>query len=288
MATRINSFEEYLSEYKKSIENPEQFWNEQAETFFWRKKWDKTLEWNFEKPDVKWFIGGKLNITENCLDRHLANRGNQTALIWEPNNPNEKAVKWTYSELHAEVCRFANVLKNNGANKGDRIIIYMPMIPQLTVAVLACARIGAVHSVVFAGFSANSLSDRINDCQSKIILTTDGAYRGTKQIPIKEIVDEAIEKNNFVQKVIVFNRTNCDCKMKEGRDLNWEKEIAKVDSVCDAEEMDSEDLLFILYTSGSTGKPKGVVHSIGGYMVYTDYSFRNVFQYNEKEIYWCT
>ncbi|MEO6884442.1 MAG: acetate--CoA ligase [Bacteroidia bacterium] len=288
MAIRINNLEEYFSEYKKSIENPERFWEEQAKTFFWRKRWDKILEWDFEKPDVRWFIGGKLNITENCLDRHLASKGNQTALIWEPNNPNEKAVKYTYSELHAEVCRFANVLKNNGAKKGDRIILYMPMIPQLTIAVLACARIGAVHSVVFAGFSANSLSDRIIDCQSTFVITSNGAYRGAKQISIKEIVDEAIEKNNSVKRVIVYSHTNAECIMKQGRDVFWKDEIKNVSAICEAEEMDAEDLLFILYTSGSTGKPKGVVHTIGGYMVYTDYSFRNVFQYNEKEVYWCT
>jgi len=288
MAFRIKTFEEYQSEYKRSIENPEDFWEEIAGNFDWKKKWDKVVEWNFSDPDVKWFINGKLNISENCLDRHLSNRGGQVALIWEPNNPEEKERKITYRELFDMVCRFANVLKNNGAKKGDRICIYMPMVPELAVAVLACARIGAIHSVVFGGFSANSLAGRIQDSDCKIVVTSDGAYRGPKEIPIKEIVDDALETCPSVEKVIVLERTHCNIRLIEGRDVLWDDEIKKVNAVCDAEEMDAEDMLFILYTSGSTGKPKGVVHTTGGYMVFANYSFQNVFQYNEGDIYWCT
>lgn len=288
MPFRIKTFEEYQSEYKKSIEDPKAFWEEIAGNFEWKKKWDKVLEWNFSDPDVKWFINGKLNITENCLDRHLSSRGSQVALIWEPNNAEEKERKITYRELFDMVCRFANVLKNNGAKKGDRICIYMPMVPELAVAVLACARIGAIHSVVFGGFSANSLAGRIQDSDCKIVVTSDGAYRGPKEIPIKEIVDDALETCPSVEKVIVLERTNCNIRLIEGRDVLWDDEIKKVNAVCDAEEMDAEDMLFILYTSGSTGKPKGVVHTTGGYMVFANYSFQNVFQYNEGNIYWCT
>jgi acetyl-CoA synthetase len=285
---RITTFDQYLSEYKRSVDNPEDFWAEQAGNFTWRKKWNKVLEWNFEKPDVKWFVGGKLNITENCLDRHLEKRGDQTAIIWEPNDPNAKGASLTYRELHREVCRFANVLKSNGVKKGDRVCIYMPMVPQLAVSVLACARIGAIHSVVFAGFSANSLSGRIQDAECSVVVTSDGAYRGAKDIGIKSIVDEAIETCPTVKKVIVLKHTNTNITMKEGRDVLWTDEMKKVDDNCPAEEMDAEDMLFILYTSGSTGKPKGVVHTTAGYMVYVDYSFRNVFQYNDGDIYWCT
>lgn len=288
MSFRINTIENYNAEYKKSVENPEAFWGEKAEHFTWQKKWDKVLEWNFEKPDVKWFVNGKLNITENCLDRHLKTRGNQTALIWESNDPNEKEKRISYTELHREVCKFSNVLKNNGAKKGDRICIYMPMIPELAIAVLACARIGAIHSVVFGGFSANSLSGRIQDCDCIIVVTSDGAYRGTKEIPIKAVVDEALEVCPSVQKVIVAERTGCKINLKQGRDVLWNDEMKNASAECTAEVMDAEDLLFILYTSGSTGKPKGVVHTIGGYMVYTAYTFQNVFQYNDQDIYWCT
>lgn len=287
--SRITSFEEYQHQYDRSLSDPEGFWAGIAGEFTWRKKWDKVLEWDFEKPSVKWFLGGKLNITENCLDHHLEKKGEQLALIWEPNDPKEPVRKFTYKQLHAEVCRFANVLKNNGAKKGDRICIYMPMVPELTFAVLACARIGAIHSVVFGGFSFNSLADRINDADCNIVVTADGGFRGAKDIALKSIADEALLHCTSVKKVIVLKRTASVVTMKEGRDVWWHEELQKIDGRnCDPEEMDSEDMLFILYTSGSTGKPKGVVHTCGGYMVYTKYSFENVFQYNNGEIYWCT
>ena len=288
MTGLIRSLKIYQEAYKKSVEQPEAFWAEIAHDFYWRKEWDETLEWDFEKPNVKWFSGGKLNITENCLDRHLQKRGNQLAIIWEPNDPNEKERKITYKELHSLVCSFSNVLKKMGVKKGDRVCIYMPMIPELTVALLACARIGAVHSVVFAGFSANSLSERINDLACSLVITSDGAFRGPKDIPIKTVVDEALEACPSVQNVIVYKRTGTTISMKNGRDYDWESLMRSVDNYCEATETDTEDMLFILYTSGSTGKPKGVVHSCAGYMIYTHYTFRNVFQYQEGEIYWCT
>ncbi len=288
MSIKINSFEEYNSQYKQSVENPALFWEKIANTFTWKKKWNNVLEWNFEEPKVKWFDGAKLNITENCLDRHLATKGNQTAILWEPNNPNDEAIKITYRELHQKVGEFANVLKNNGAKKGDRICLYMPMVPELAIAVLACARIGAIHSVVFAGFSAKALADRINDATCNIVLCSDEAYRGAKVIPIKDVVDEALKSCPTIQKNIVLKRTGADVQMQTERDVWWHDEIKKVNSICEAEEMDAEDELFILYTSGSTGQPKGVVHSTAGYMVYTNYSFQNVFQYNDNDIYWCT
>ncbi|MBX2958510.1 MAG: acetate--CoA ligase [Flavobacteriales bacterium] len=288
MNLRIKSLQEYHSNYAESIANPEQFWDNIAKTFQWKKPWDKTLEWNFDEPNIKWFINGKLNITENCLDRHLNNNANKTAIIWESNNPNEKSIKLTYQELHEKVCQFANVLKNNGAKKGDRICIYMPMVPELAIATLACARIGAIHSVVFAGFSAKALADRINDATCNIVLTSDESYRGDKIIPIKTIVDEALENCPSITKSIVLKRTGNAVNMKPGRDVWWHDETAKASIVCEAEEMGAEDPLFILYTSGSTGQPKGIVHTIGGYMVYTAYTFQNVFQYNENDIYWCT
>jgi len=265
---QISSFEEYQEQYKFSVENPEAFWEGIADNFQWHKKWDTVLDWEFKTPSVKWFDGAQLNITENCLDRHLEKRGNKLALIWEPNDPKERFIRYTYKELHEEVCKYANVLKKHGASKGDRIAIYMPMIPELTIAVLACARIGAVHSVVFAGFSASALADRINDSQCKLVLTSDGLYRGTKEIPVKAVVDEALKTCTSVEKVIVTERTRWNVNMQMGRDVWYHEEKEKVDKNCEAVSMNAEDMLFILYTSGSTGKPKGVVHTCGGYMVY--------------------
>lgn len=288
MTFQITNNHEYQEAYKKSVEQPEEFWSEIAGHYQWRKKWDKTLEWNFEEPDVKWFINGKLNITENCIDRHLELRGNKPALIWEPNDPKEKAIRFTYRELYGHVNRMANVLKRLGVQKGDRVCIYLPMIPELAFAVLACARIGAVHSVIFAGFSANSVSDRINDSQCKVVITSDGLNRGPKQIPTKSVVDEALEHCTSVEKVLVVDRLGWPVNMNAGRDCWYHEEVKHVNDQCEAAEMDSEDPLFILYTSGSTGKPKGVVHTCGGYMVYTGYSFANVFQYKEDDLYWCT
>ena len=285
---RVNSFQHYKELYTQSTENPDKFWGDVAENFRWRKKWDSVCEWNFDEPKIEWFKGAKLNITENCLDRHLDKRGNKIALVWEPNDPKEKFIRWTYRELHDKVCRFANVLKENGCKKGDVVAIYMPMIPELTVATLACARIGAVHSVVFAGFSAHALADRINDAQVTMVLTSDGLYRGLKEIPVKRVVDEALEDCTSIKKVVVVQRTNWAVNMVVNRDVWLHEELDKVDSDCPAESMNSEDMLFILYTSGSTGKPKGIVHTCGGYMVYADYSFRNVFQTDESDIFWCT
>ena len=288
MEKNITSFEVYKNEYAKSINNPETFWIEKANNFTWKKKWNTVLDWDFKKPEIKWFEGGKLNITENCLDRHLEKRGNQTAIKWIANNPNEQSKCLSYKELHSEVCKFSNVLKSNGAKKGDRICLYMPMVPELAIAVLACARIGAIHSVVFAGFSAKSLSDRINDADCNILITADGGFRGAKITPLKDISDEAMRSTPSIEKCIVLERTKSNIKMQNGRDIWWHHEIQKVKGDCPIEIMDSEDPLFILYTSGSTGKPKGIQHSTAGYMVYTEFSFRNVFQYEEGDIYWCT
>lgn len=285
---RIQSFEEYQSAYRRSVEDPAGFWDEVAGQFHWHSRWDQTLVWNFEEPSVQWFINGKLNITENCLDRHLEQRGNKLALIWEPNDPRERFLRLTYRELHREVCRMANVLKRNGIQKGDRVCLYMPMIPELTIAVLAIARIGAVHSVVFAGFSSQSLADRINDAQAKMVITADGMYRGAKELPVKRVVDEALEQCQSVERVLVVERIRWAVDMLHGRDVWYHEELPHVTDDCPAEVMDSEDMLFILYTSGSTGKPKGVVHTIGGYMVYTAYTFLNVFQYKESDVFWCT
>ena len=286
--TRITSIEQYHSEYKKSVASPELFWEEQANEFTWKRKWDTVLNWDFATPSVNWFLGAKLNITENCLDRHLSTRGEQIAFYFEANDPYEKTRAITYRELYSDVCRFANVLKGRGIKKGDRVCLYMPMIPELAIAVLACARIGAIHSVVFAGFSATSLAGRIQDMDSCAVVTTDGAYRGAKSISIKSVVDVAIQECPSVLNVIVYKRTGEKIDMQQGRDIWWHEEMESASAECAAEIMDSEDPLFILYTSGSTGKPKGVVHSCAGYMVFTKYTFENVFQYNEKEIFWCT
>jgi acetyl-CoA synthetase len=288
MIKPIHSFEEYKSAYASSIADPEAYWANQAEQFIWKKKWDKTLEWNFSDPDVKWFIGGKLNITENILDRHVQATPDKIAIYWESNNPNEQGNAISYKELYDQVCLFAGVLKSKGIKKGDRVCIYMPMIPELTVAVLACARIGAIHSVIFAGFSASAVADRVNDAQAVAVITSDGSYRGTKSIAVKSLIDEALSMCTSVQTVIVANRTNDVVEMLSGRDYWWHTEMTKASPVYEAEEMDAEDPLFILYTSGSTGKPKGVVHTIAGYMVYTAFSFANVFQYKEGDIYFCT
>lgn len=288
MIQKIDSLDEYHRLYEESVKDPEGFWSDLANTFHWRKKWEKTVEWNFVDPKVEWFKGGKLNITENCLDRHLEERGDQVAIRWEPNKPEEEHVDFTYRELHRQVCRFGNVLKAQGVKKGDRVCLYMPMVPELTIAVLACARIGAIHSVVFAGFSAKSLQERIQDAGCKLVITADGGYRGAKTLDLKSIVDDAIESCDCVEKVIVFERIKSSPEMVEGRDLWWHDLIKDASDTCEAEEMDSEDVLFILYTSGSTGKPKGVVHTTAGYMVFCEYTFRNVFQYQEDQMYWCT
>jgi acetyl-CoA synthetase len=288
MNKKITSLEHYKIEYAKSINKPEAFWEEKANNFTWQKKWDTVLQWDFTIPEIKWFLEGKLNITENCLDRHLEKRGNQTAIKWVANNPKEANKNISYKELHAEVCKFANVLKNNGGKKGDRICLYMPMVPELAIAVLACARIGAIHSVVFAGFSSKSLSDRINDADCNILITADGGFRGAKITPLKDISDEAMQTTPSIKKCIVLERTKNTVSIKNGRDVWWHDEMKKVTSNCPIEIMDAESPLFILYTSGSTGKPKGIQHSTAGYMIYTEYSFRNVFQYNEGDIYWCT
>ena len=285
---KINSYQEYLDQYQKSVENPSLFWEELANTFHWRRKWDKVLDWDFEQPKVCWFEGAKLNITENCLDRHISSIGDKTAIIWEPNNPNQPSRHISYKDLHRDVCRFSNVLKSLGVQKGDRICLYMPMIPELAVAVLSCARIGAIHSVVFAGFSAKALADRINDSSCKLIITADGSCRGAKVLDLKSIVDQALKNCPTIEHSIMVNRTNLEVNINVERDLCWDKLMENVDDYCEATEMESEEELFILYTSGSTGKPKGVVHTIAGYMVYVEYSFRNVFQYKEGDIYWCT
>ena len=295
-AYQIKSLEQYQSEYKKSVEDPEKFWGDIAENFYWRKKWESVLNWNFAEPKIEWYKGGKLNITENCIDRHLATMADQPAIIWEPNIPEERVRTVTYARLHKRVCQFAQVLKNNGVKKGDRVCIYMGMVPELAYAVLGCARIGAIHSVIFGGFSAQSIADRLEDAQATFIVTCDGAYRGGKDIPLKSVIDEALIGNKTVKRVIVYTRTRTPVSMIKGRDVWWEDEMEYAETQIEkdgvvsfpAEEMDAEDPLFILYTSGSTGKPKGVVHSVAGYMVWTNYTFVNVFQYQPGDIHFCT
>jgi acetyl-CoA synthetase len=293
---QIKSFEQYKTDYKKSVEDPEGFWASVADNFLWKKKYDKVLDWNFTEPKVAWFKGGTLNITENCIDRHLPAMADKPAIIWEPNNPDERPRIVTYARLHKRVCQFAQVLKNNGVKKGDRVCIYMGMVPELAYAVLGCARIGAVHSVIFGGFSAQSIADRLEDAKAEFIVTCDGAYRGAKDIPLKSVIDDALIGNKTVKRVIVYTRTRTPVSMIKGRDVWWEDEMEYAETQVEkegvvsfaAEEMDAEDPLFILYTSGSTGKPKGVVHSSAGYMVWTNYTFVNVFQYQPGDIHFCT
>jgi acetyl-CoA synthetase len=293
---QIKSLEQYYADYKRSVDDPEDFWASVAENFLWKKKWDSILNWNFTEPKIEWFKGAKLNITENCIDRHLATMADKPAIIWEPNNPEERTRIVTYARLHKRVCQFAQVLKNNGVKKGDRVCIYMGMVPELAYAVLGCARIGAIHSVIFGGFSAQSIADRLYDAQAEFIVTCDGAYRGGKDIPLKSVIDDALIGNRTIKKVIVYTRTRTPVSMLKGRDVWWEDEMEHAEAQIEkegivsfpAEEMDAEDPLFILYTSGSTGKPKGVVHTCAGYMVWTNYTFVNVFQYQQGEIHFCT
>ena len=293
---QIRSLEQYHADHKRSIDDPEGFWSNIAEHFVWKRKWDSILQWNFTEPRVKWFEGAQLNITENCIDRHLADKGDQPAIIWEPNDPSERTRAVTYNILHKRVCQFAQVLINNGVKKGDRVCIYMGMVPELAYAVLGCARIGAIHSVIFGGFSAQSIADRLADAQAEFIVTCDGAYRGAKDIPLKSIIDDALVGNTTVKRVIVYTRTRTPVSMIKGRDLWWEEEMEHAATQLEqagsvhvpAVAMDAEDPLFILYTSGSTGKPKGVVHSSAGYMVWTNYTFVNVFQYKAGQVHFCT
>lgn len=289
MPLQIKTLDEYKKAYARSVEDPEGFWAEQAATFQWSKPWDKVLEWNFDQPDVKWFLGGKTNITENCLDRHLETKGDQVAILWEPNDPKDEVRSYTFKELHAAVCQTANALKKNGITKGDRVCFYMPMVPELAIGVLACARIGAIHSVVFAGFSATALADRVKDASCKMIICSDYNLRGAKNIAVKSVVDDAMSMDcDSVETVLVHRNTGGEINWTDGLDKWWHEELEGESTTCEAEQMDSEDMLFILYTSGSTGKPKGVVHTVGGYMVYTAYSFKNVFQYQAGDVYWCT
>lgn len=292
---QLKTFEEYKKAYQQSVDDPEKFWAGVADHFSWKKKWDKVLNWDFREPKIEWFAGAKLNITENCLDRHLATLGDKPAIIWEPNNPEERTRVVTYERLHKRVCQFAQVLKNNGVKKGDRVCIYMGMVPELAYAVLACARIGAIHSVIFGGFSAQSIADRLEDAKAEFIVTCDGAFRGAKDIPLKSVIDDALIGNKLVKRVIVYTRTRIPVSMIKGRDVWWEDEMRAVtesaelpEGYGEMETMDAEDPLFILYTSGSTGKPKGVVHTSGGYMVWTNYTFVNSFQYQPGQVHFCT
>lgn len=288
MMTKIHTLGGYFHEYNKSLANAEAFWEQQAECLYWRKRWDKVVDWNFEEPRIQWYVNGKLNLTENIFEKNLYTHGSQDAIIWEPNDPNEKTVTLTYADLFREVCKCANALKSIGVKKGDRVAVYMPMVPELAIALLACARIGAIHSVIFAGFSAQSLADRINDAEAKVVLTADGGYRGSKITPLKAITDEALLQCPGVRSVVVLQHTKSVVRMDANRDIWWHELMSAQSDSCPAEEMDSEDPLFILYTSGSTGKPKGILHTIGGYMVYTAYTFRNVFQYSSGDTYFCT
>ncbi len=290
MVNKITSLAEYFRTYQESVADPDGFWGKIAESHFWHKKWDRVLDWKFEgkgAPDVKWFVNGKLNITENIFERNLFTRKNQVAIIWEPNDPKQPEIRLTYGELFEKVKQFANGLKNIGVEKGDRVAIYLPMVPELAIAMLACARIGAIHSIVFAGFSATALADRIDDAKAKVLITSDGAYRGTKSIPIKSIADDALLNCPSVKNTIVLKHTGDEINWNE-KDIWWDKLMEQASTENTAEVMDSEDVLFILYTSGSTGKPKGVVHTTAGYMVYAEYTFKNVFQYNDGDIFWCT
>lgn len=285
----IYSLEQYFKVYRKSVNKPKKFWGKIAENnFTWYQKWDKVVEFDMQKAEFVWYKNAKLNITKNCIDRHLANRGDKKAIIFEPNNPDEPSRFFTYSELYTEVSKMANVLRDQGVKKGDRVCIYLPMIPELVFTVLACARIGAIHSVIFAGFSANALSTRINDCNAKVIITADGGYRGSKTVDLKKIVDDALNKTNTIEKVLLVKRTNQEIDFKEGRDIWLQPLLKQAETTSKAEVMDAEDPLFILYTSGSTGKPKGMVHTTAGYMVYVAYTFKNVFNYKENDVYWCT
>jgi acetyl-CoA synthetase len=293
---QITSFEQYQADYAKSIEQPENFWGNIAEHFVWQKKWDSVLNWNFKEPKIEWFAGGKLNITENCIDRYLESMGDKPAFIWEPNNPDDRVRIVTYNRLHKRVCQVAQMLTNNGVKKGDRVCIYMGMIPELAYAVLGCARIGAIHSVIFGGFSAQSIADRLYDAGAEFIITCDGAFRGEKVIPLKSVIDDALIGNRTIKKVIVYTRTRTPVSMLKGRDIWWEDEMEHAENQVEkdgkvsfpAVQMDAEDPLFILYTSGSTGKPKGVVHTIAGYMIWTNYTFVNVFQYKPGDVHFCT
>ncbi len=287
---RIKSLEEYDKEYKRSVDDTEGFWAEKAESFDWRKKWDKVMSGDFTNVDMKWFEGGKLNITENCLDRHLKDNGDKTAVIFEPNDPKDPAQKFSFKELHAEVCKFSNVLQDQGVKKGDRVCLYMAMTPHLLISVLACARIGAVHSVVFAGFSPTALAGRIIDATPKVVITNNVGLRGTKEIPLKTMTDEALESCPSVEKVVVYHRNDTKVPMKDGRDLDWDTLMKTASAEHTAVEVDAEDPLFILYTSGSTGQPKGIQHTTAGYMVYAAYTFQNVFQIDPggDDVYWCT
>jgi acetyl-CoA synthetase len=289
---QIKSLADYHTQYHNSITNPETFWADIARHFIWKKPWEKVLQWEFKTPSVRWFDGAQLNITENCIDRYAATQPQAPAIIWEPNNPSEQPRIITYQELHFKVCQFAHVLQNNGIKKGDRVCLYMGMIPELTIAMLACARIGAIHSIIFGGFSAQAISDRLQDAQATCIITCDGAYRGAKDIPLKSVIDDALVSCSFVKRVIVCTRTSTPVSMLKGRDVWWDDEVKKVESMGNpdfpAVSMEAEDALFILYTSGSTGKPKGVVHTCAGYMVWANYTFVNVFQYQQGQIHFCT